>query len=485
MQFLRRCLVGIFLLAITLALFAWAGNTVHLAVQDRINAEPRSFPQRERVLSVNVVTVTPETIAPELIVFGQLASANTLDIRALSAGTVLEISENFADGGQVAQDELLLRIDPRDAQSARDRVAADLRDAEAEARDAERAIVLARDELAAAVEQTELRQQALTRQRDLEQRGVGTASAIETAELAVSTAGQAVLSHRQAEAQAQARLDQAATQLDREQLNLEDADRILADTEIRAPFSGTLADVNVATGVRVTANERLGELIQKDDLEVSFRLSTAQYSRLVGEDGNLGNAPITVALEAQGLTLTAQGQITRESALVGEGQTGRLLFAKLDTSTSLRPGDFVTVTVIEPELRGVARVPATAISASETALVLGDGNRLQEVPVEIMRRQGNDVLIRARQIHGRQIVAERSPLLGQGIAVQPIAPNAEPVVPEAPEMVVLDPERRAKLIAFVEESRMPPPIKTQILGQLEQDEVPSDVIERLEDRMGT
>ena len=152
--------------------------------------------------------------------------------------------------------------------------------------------MLARDELAAAVERTELRQQALTRQRDLEQRGVGTASAIETAELAVSTAGQAVLSHRQAEAQAQARLDQAATQLDRAQLNLEDADRILADTEIRAPFSGTLADVNVATGVRVTANERLGELIQKDDLEVSFRLSTAQYSRLVGEDGNLGNAPI-------------------------------------------------------------------------------------------------------------------------------------------------------------------------------------------------
>ena len=69
--------------------------------------------------------------------------------------------------------------------------------------------------------------------------------------------------------------------------------------------------------------------------------------------------------------------------------------------------------------------------------------------------------------------------------MQPIDPNAEPIVPEAPEMVVLDPERRAKLIAFVEESRMPPPIKTQILGQLEQDEVPSDVIERLEDRMGT
>lgn len=485
MQFLRRCLVGIFLLSATLALFAWSGNTVRLAVQERLSAEPRSFPQRERVLSVNVVTVTPETIAPELVVFGELNSANTLDIRALSGGTVLEISQNFVDGGQVSENEVLLRIDPRDAQSARDRVEADLRDAEAETRDAERALVLARDELEAAIEQANLRQQSLTRQRDLEQRGVGTAAAIETAELALSTARQAVLSRRQAEATAQARLDQAATRVDRAQLNLEDANRILADTEIRAPFSGTMADVNVATGVRVTANERLGQLIQKDDLEVSFRLSTAQYSRLLGEDGTLGTAPITVTLEAQGLTLTAQGQISRESALVGEGQTGRLLFAKLESSAALRAGDFVTVTVIEPELRGIARVPATAISAGETALVLGAGNRLEEIDIEVVRRQGDDVLIRGPETYGRQIVAERSPLLGQGIAVQPIDPNAAPEVPETPEMVALDPERRARLIAFVEESRMPPPVKTRILGQLEQDEVPSDVIERLEERMGT
>ena len=183
--------------------------------------------------------------------------------------------------------------------------------------------------------------------------------------------------------------------------------------------------------------------------------------------------------------MTAQGRISRESALVGDGQTGRLIFAKLEKSAALRPGDFVTVTVTEPELRGVARVPSTAISANETALVLGDENRLQEVDVEVVRRQGDDVLIRGRETYGRQIVAERSPLLGQGIAVQPIDPNAEAVVTEPPQMVALDAERRAALISFVEDSRMPPPAKERILGQLEQDEVPADVIERLEERMGT
>ncbi|MDC1398009.1 efflux RND transporter periplasmic adaptor subunit [Octadecabacter sp.] len=485
MQFLRRSLVGIFLLALTLSLFAWAGFTVSSAVQERMNAEPRSFPQRERVLSVNVVAVTPERIEPQLTAFGELNSTNTFALRALTSGTVLELSPNFVDGGRVQTGELLVKIDPRDAQSSRDRIDADLRDAEAELRDADRALILERDELTAAAEQATLRQQALTRQRDLAARGVGTAAAVENAELALSGANQAVLSRRQAEAQAQARLDQAATRLDRARLNLADADRALNDTEITAPFSGTLSDVTISQGLRVTANERLGELIDKDNLEVAFRLSTAQYARLTGDDGNLMSAPVVVELEAQGLSLTAQGQITRESASVGEGQTGRLLFARLENASGLRAGDFVTIRVTEPALRGVALVPATAIGANDSALMLDAENRLTEVPVDVLRRQGNDVIIRAPALYGQSIVAERSPLLGAGIAVQPIDPNAQAVVPEPIEMVTLDADRRARLITFVEESQMPPPVKTRILDQLAQDEVPSDVVTRLEDRMGT
>ena len=485
MQFLRRSLVGIFLLALTLSLFAWAGFTVSSAVQERMNAEPRSFPQRERVLSVNVVAVTPERIEPQLTAFGELNSTNTFALRALTSGTVLELSPNFVDGGRVQTGELLVKIDPRDAQSSRDRIDADLRDAEAELRDADRALILERDELTAAAEQVTLRQQALTRQRDLAARGVGTAAAVENAELALSGANQAVLSRRQAEAQAQARLDQAATRLDRARLNLADADRALNDTEITAPFSGTLSDVTISQGLRVTANERLGELIDKDNLEVAFRLSTAQYARLIGDDGILMSAPVVVELEAQGLSLTAQGQITRESASVGEGQTGRLLFARLENSSGLRAGDFVTIRVTEPALRGVALVPATAIGANDSALMLDAENRLSEVPVDVLRRQGNDVIIRAPALYGQSIIAERSPLLGAGIAVQPIDPNAQGVVPEPFEMVTLDADRRARLITFVEESQMPPPVKTRILDQLAQDEVPSDVVTRLEDRMGT
>ena len=61
MRFLRRSLVGIFLMAMTLALLGYAGNMVRGAVSDRMSQEPRSFPQRERVIAANVVDVMPQT----------------------------------------------------------------------------------------------------------------------------------------------------------------------------------------------------------------------------------------------------------------------------------------------------------------------------------------------------------------------------------------------------------------------------------------
>ena len=138
MRFLRRSLVGIFLLSITLALMAWAGNTVRGAVQERMAQEPRSFPQRERVFAVNVVTLEPQDIAPIMTVFGELSSQRSLDLRSPVGGTVMEADVTLVEGAVVKAGQVIAQIDPFEAQSALDRVAADLQDAEAELRDAER-----------------------------------------------------------------------------------------------------------------------------------------------------------------------------------------------------------------------------------------------------------------------------------------------------------------------------------------------------------
>jgi len=484
MRFLRQSLTGLFLASLMLALLVYAGQLVFGAVQSRLADDPRPPQARERVFAVNVRTARMETVTPVLPAFGQVLSRRTLELRAAVGGRVVWLAEGFEDGGSVTAGQDLVRIDPADAHSARDRAQSDLLDAEAEQRDAARALTLARDELSAARDQEDLRNRAFQRQTNLQERGVGTAATVETAELALAAARQVVLARRQAVAQAEARVDQAATRLARMRIALADAERALADTTITATFDGTLSNVTLVEGRLVSANEKLAELIDPDALEVAFRVSTAQYARLLDETGDLTTAPVSATLDVSGAALGATGRISRDSAAAGDGQTGRMIYARLDAAPGFKPGDFVTVAVDEPPVERVARLPASALDASGTVLVLDAEDRLEALPVQLVRRQGDEVLLRGAGLAGREVVIGRTPLLGAGIRVRPLREEAQDEPPEA-SLLELSAERRARLVAFVEaNNRMPDEVKARVLAQLVGDRVPAQLVERIESRMG-
>lgn len=483
MRFLGRSLTGLFLLAVTLGLLALAGLQISSALQaraDRENAQPRG---RERLFTANVIPYQAGRHVPILTVHGELAARRALDLRTLAGGTVVEMTDAFETGARVIKDQLLLRIDPSDFLRARELAETDLTQAKAELRDANAALDLARDDLANSKRQAELRKAALTRQNDLVARGVGTEAAVESAALAAAAAQQLVLSKRQAVISAEARISTAEAALTRRKIQLDEAQRRLDETEIHAEISGTLADVNALIGGVVAPNEKLARIIDTTTLEVSFRLSNAQYARLLDETGTLPAAPATVSLASGGVALTAQGQITRESADVGEGQTGRLIFATLNSATGLRPGDFVTVEIAEPALEQVARLPASSLGANDTLLVLGGNDRLEEHPAILLRRQGDDILVRAKGLNGREVVAERSPSLGAGIRVKPLRPGA---AAEAAELIDLSNAQRDAIRSFVETSeKMPDDAKARILKQVEVGKMPAQTLAHLQSRMGS
>jgi multidrug efflux pump subunit AcrA (membrane-fusion protein) len=499
MRFLGRALIGLFLTACTVGLFALAGSITYGALQARWADEGRPPPSRERVFAAEVAPLMFGEETPVLTAFGEIRSRRTLELRAPAEGTVVELAEGFEDGGAVTEGQLLARIDPAEAQSARDTAAADLQDAENELAEATRALELAEEEVTAARNQAEIRSRALDRARDLLERGVGSTAAVETAELAEATAAQAILSQRRALAVAEARVDSAGTALSRRRIALSEAERRLAQTELRAAFSGVLTEVEAAAGRLVSRNERLASLIDADALEVAFRISTAQYIRLLDAEGNLPERPVRVILDVFGLDMAADATLTRESGAVEEGQSGRLLFARIDNARGLRVGDFVRVEVEEPTLSRVARLPAAALGSDGQILLLGEGNVLEALEVALLSRQGDEVLVRPAPAgtggrsgdgseapyEGRDVVLVRTPVLGDGIRVNPIRPGAEDA-PEESDTIALDPERRARLITFVETNGfIPDDARDRMLQQLNEEEVPRRMVNRLEARMGS
>jgi len=371
MRFFRRSLIGLFLLAVTVGLLAVGGNTVYRALEARWADEPSQRPARERVFSVRVTTIEPGEITPELTSFGEVRSRRTLDLRAPLGGTVLDLADNFQEGGSVQKGQLLARIDPVDMQAAMDVARTDLIEAEADLLEAQRGIELAKDELEAARTQAELRTRA--------------------------------------------------------------------NTEIFARFDGRLSDVAVSAGRLVANNERLAQLVDPLALEVAFRVSTSQYTRLIDENGALISAPVEIRMDVLGTDLVAEGRLTRESAAVAEGTTGRLLFAEVSNPKGLRPGDFVTVVSKEPALSRVVLLPSAAVGPDQSVLLIGEEDRLELARVEVLRRQGE-----------------------------------------------LDDDRRARIIAFVEaNTRIPDEVKTRMLGQLQEAKVPAQMVARIESRMGS
>ncbi|MEZ5777364.1 MAG: efflux transporter periplasmic adaptor subunit [Paracoccaceae bacterium] len=484
MRLLVRSLTGLFLLAVTVALLAVAGATVRSALIARNAEDGRGRPASERTFSARVVTLEPGPITPVLTAYGQVESRRRLELRAAAAGPITELAPEFADGTAVRQGQLLVRIDPADAKSALDLARNGLAEAEAEREDAERALKLAADDLAAAEVQGALRQQALERQRDIATRGLGTAADLETAELAMSSATQGIVSRRQALATAEARAARADTAMERQRLAVADAERRLAETELRASFDGVLSGVVAVAGGLASKNEKLGELIDPAALEVSFRVSTAQFGRLIDETGGLLPLPVTASLDVLGLGLEAGGVMSRVDAAVGAGSSGRLLFATLGAAPGFRPGDFVTLRIDEPALDGVAMVPATAVGADGMVLAVGPDDRLEAVTADVLRRQGDDVILKVGALAGREIVSERTALLGPGIRIKPIREGGVAAA-EDQAMIDLTPERRAALIAFVEASEaMPTEAKARVLAQLRDGPVPADVVSRIEARMG-
>jgi multidrug efflux pump subunit AcrA (membrane-fusion protein) len=487
MRFLTRSLIALFLAALSVSALAYAGYTLVTAIQSRADVTGEAGAgARERVFTVRALTVTPGEVTPTLSAFGEVRTRRSLELRAPVSGRVLEVSPGFEDGAEVREGQLLLRIDPSDAEAALALAQSDLARAQAELRDATRALDLAGEDVAAAQAQLDLRARALERRQGLADRGISTEAALEEAELALSSARQAWVGRRQAEAQAIARRDQAETALERQFISLAEAERRLSDTRVYASFSGTLADVSSVEGGIVSSNEQLGRIIDPTSLEVAARVSTAQYLRLIDETGQLQSSEAEVVLEVAGFEITSPGRLVRASATVAQGQSGRQLFVELVAPRGFRPGDFVTVRLQEPALQDVALLPATAVNPAGNVLVINDDNRLSAQPVTVLRRQGDNVLIAARALAGLEIVREIGPSLGAGILVRPQRETATgEVVIDAPEMVTLDPERRARLIAQVESNtRMPEPVRARMIAQLSEDEVPASMLERLENSGG-
>ena len=466
MRFLLRSFLGLIILSITLGFLIFGSFVLFDALKKRSEKSDNRRFQKERVFAVIVETLESLTARPKFFSYGEIYSKRMLEIRPLVSGRLDYVSEKFVEGGYVKSGDILFRLNQKDYLNDLEIAEIDLEDTKAQLSEAISKLDYANLEFEVSESQLNLRKNALDRQTQLAESGLITSSQLENTQLAYSSSKQQFLNKQNLVKSSKNAIDKLKIQLKRRSISIDKANRNLDETEIKAPFDGIIASVNILPGSVINKNEKLGTLLDPNSLEVMFNLSANEFARVIDKDGKLLNLDITAYLKLSNNDIPFSGKIERINPEIMNIGSGRKLFASINLgeNKTLRPGDFVVLEIKEPPLKNITVLPSSAVTIDGKIFILEEDNRLKEIEVTILRRQGNEVIVSGAPID-KEYVMQRSPQLGNGLKIKPLRKKDREIsnsksLSNNNDLVTISPEKQKKLINILDKlDRMPKSVK--------------------------
>ncbi len=490
MNFLLRSFLGLIILSITLGFLIFGSLVLIEALKKRSEKSDNRRFQKERVFAVNVETLNKQIASPKILSYGEIYSKRMLEIRPLVSGRLDYVSEKFVEGGYVKSGDILFRLNQKDYLNEMEIAEIDLEDTKAQLSEAISKLDYANLEFEVSESQLNLRKNALDRQTQLAESGLITSSQLENTQLAYSSSKQQFLNKQNLVKSSKNAIDKLKIQLKRRSISIDKAKRNLDETEIKAPFDGIIASVNILPGSVINKNEKLGTLLDPNSLEVMFNLSANEFARVIDKDGKLLNLDITAYLKLSNNDIPFSGKIERINPEIMNIGSGRKLFASINLgeNKTLRPGDFVVLEIKEPSLKNITVLPSSAVTIDGKIFILEEDNRLKEIEVNILRRQGNEVIVSGAPTD-KEYVMQRSPQLGNGLKIKPLRKKDREIsnsvnLSKNNELVTISPEKQKKLINTLDKlDRMPKSVKDRLYEEINSGKIKAKTLKRLEKNM--
>lgn len=404
------------------------GTLVIIVLLVLFKPPPQQAPSDELMPRVSLETARPAAFPPQLLLFGRIESPASATLS--SSVTALVAETPLLPGDRIEQGELILALDPREAELAQEQAEAALQQAEAQKASARRSHesdlkaleleqeltrmaedsvarlqTLRSDSLASQAQLDEARQQ-LARQR----------LSMENRQLAVSNYRSTVERLNAEIARARAARDQAALDLER--------------SRVLAPFTGRITTLHVATGERVRPGEPLVSLYAERGVEIRAQIPQRYLPQVRTGLAN-GSLSGSVELEGQQVGLTLErlaGEVTR-----GQGGVDGLFRLESD---SLVPelGRPLELFLSLPSQDGLIAVPAAALHGLNRLYRLDEEDRLDAITVERVGEWTDPegqrrILVRGPINAGDRLMVNQLPGAIDGLKVQ-ASPSGDTPVPE-------------------------------------------------------
>jgi RND family efflux transporter MFP subunit len=208
--------------------------------------------------------------------------------------------------------------------------------------------------------------------------------------------------------------EQSYRSLDAARARVALARKALADTSIRAPFSGLVAERVVSIGDYVTRGARVATVVRVDPMRIELTIPEQSVSLVrVGQ-------PVRVTVDAYpGEEFTAKIRYVSPSLRADQRALTVEAIAQ-NGDGRLKPGLFAAASIRQPQSAPALLVPATAvetISGTSRAYVV-KGDKVEERIVTLGEAAGQQVEITSGLAKGDVVAAEPKGRLVDGLAVR-------------------------------------------------------------------
>lgn len=350
---------------------------------------------------VRTLAVQPRDVPLRVATHGSVEPRTESDLVPEVSGRVVWVSPALVAGGFFEEGEPLLRIEPHDYETALERARAQLARAESEA------ALGAREQ---------------SRQEELARRDVASAARLDDARNRARASGAALREARAALAQ---------------------AERDLARTELRAPFAGRVREEQVDVGQFVSRAAPVARLYAVDWAEVRLPIRDEDLAWIDVPRAGAGEAGPPVLLRARyageprewwGHVERSEGEIDPRSRMVH-------VVARVEDPYGRRPGAahaplpvglFVEAEIVGRTARGVVVLPRSALRGDDQVLVVDGEDRLRFRDVTVLRRDREEVLIRAGLAGGERVCVSALEAPVDGMRVRPVDAGAPAAIAPAP-----------------------------------------------------
>jgi RND family efflux transporter MFP subunit len=365
---------------------------------------PVQGPLKETAQLVRVIEVPATRIVPTATGHGTVLPSRTWEAVAQVKGKIQEKHPRLQKGALLEADTLLLKIDPTDyelavAQSEADIAAtrAQIEELDTKAKNGAASLKIEREALA-------LSRKELQRYKSVFKRGGISRSDLETQERNLLSQQQSVQNQKNTLNLIPSQKALLEAQLSKQEAQLAANRRDLAHTEVRLPFTGRIAEVNVELNQYVREGEVLTVADDLAQAEVEIQIPIERMAALIRSDAPINllenslqgadkRFPLkaSIRLREGGIDATWEGRFARFSdTLDTKTRTAGVIIEIDDPYSRVQPGirpPLLKGMFVQALLSGKPReqslvIPRSALHNGKVYRVTAE-NRLQLQPVEI------------------------------------------------------------------------------------------------------